>query len=619
MLKETPRRAAALSFRRMADVLNGGGILPTAVFCLVISAFAVLVLRCAFYGVHTPDEGFYVTVPYRLYLGEALIIDELQESQFSAFLQYLPFAAFMKMTGSTDGVILYFRLLFVLCQTAVSFFIFFRMKRFGGIGAVCAAVLYLVYVPEFVESLDYYTMSLMPVALIAVILFTSDRLSVPKGVFIGILAACAVVAQPMLAFVYFAYTAAVFVGLVKKKKKETAPRYTALSFWVGITAGIVITAVLFFVFLLSRASLREYIDHLGNLFSGYNHILPFTPGKKSDVLRYGVIVSTLFSLHPVGFPLSVALTAGLLIDRRRLAHRTVWCFILGSFYVFYVAATLIRLPERIAQGMFSPYILFVFTLHCYLLTVQKNKKLLYIWSAGLVYVLCLGAISHALKYAGVVGCAVSDVACAHTAGDLLRELRQEKPADMQAKSAVITKAAVVSLTAVCVFSIAGITAVNAGALFVSDRVDATLQWDGDPVREKITSGPMKGITVSHREKTVYEKVMADFTDIRENYPGRLYIEGQLPLGYLMSDAPFGTCSAYYVDKPQMLEQYFSQNPERIPRVVYFPTQDMFTERNIGSMMLQMFLKDYDSTHPFFADYTRIKGEAGYILIAPDDR
>ena len=613
MSNESVRHDLSPRFPRGAGLRSPNGVWLTAIACIVLSAFSALLFRCAFYGVHSPDEGFYLTVPYRLFTGDALLIDEFQESQFCAFLQYLPFAAFMKVTGSTDGIILFFRVLYVICQTAVSFFVFFRMKRFGVLGALGAAAVYLVYVPEFVESLDYYTISLMAVTLIAVLLATSEKLPVPVCVFMGVLSACAVVAMPMLAVIYFAYTAAAFAGMLRKKKGKPAPSPLSFRVWGAITAGILLTAVLFFVFLLSFAPLGEYITHFGNLFAGYDHDLSSAAAQNGSVVKYGVIFQTLFGLQPVAFPLSLVLTAALLIDKRRISHRAVWCFISGVFHLYYVVSTCILLFGRIEHGMFAPYILCVFTLHCYLLTERKNKKLLYLWSAGLVYILCLGAISQANKYAGVAGCTVSCIACAPAAGDLLAELRFAA-ADGKRKT---DRIAAIALTAVCAVSIVGITGVNAGALFVSDRVNALLQWDGESVRETITAGPLKGVTVSQNEKTVYDQMSADLRTIAETAPGRLYVEGQLPIAYLMNGSLVGGCSAYYVDRPQMLERYYLEDPARIPRAVYFPTHDFYTDGKIDPVLLQMFLKQYSESRPFFAEYKKIKGEAGYILLAPE--
>lgn len=610
----------SLKTRSARSARAGGGLLPTALACLVLAALSALLARCAFYGIHTPDESFYITVPYRIFFGDALLIDEMQESQFSAFLQYLPFALFYKIAGSTEGIVLFFRLTYVFCQTAAAVFIFFKMKRFGILSALCSAALFLSFVPEFVESLDYYTLSLIPFALIAVLLFTSDRISVSCGVMIGILGACAVVAQPLFALLYFGYTAAVLIGIGRKKKQKPVSEYIALRPWICISAGILVTAAAFIAFLLSRASLMDYIRNFGNLFSGYDHVLPFSEGKETTVFNYGVIFTTLNELHPVAFELSLVLTAGLLIDVRRVRHRAVWCFILGAFYLFYVVFVLARLPMQIDQGMFSPYVPFVLTLHCYLLTERKNKKLLFVWLSGLVYVLFFGAISQALRYAGVVGCAVSGLACAPAARDLILELRQAKEDDgVRDARPALKKTAVAVMTAACVLCLTGITALNAGAMFVSDRVDARLQWDGESVREKIASGPMKGITVSQTENRIYEQISADLGFIAENAPGRLYIQGQLPIGYLMNGSLIGSCSAYYVDRFSIVERYYEAHPDRIPTAVYFPTVDLYTNEKVNALFLQMFNKNYGKTHPVFADYEKVKGEAGYILLAPDAR
>ena len=75
-----------------------------------------------------------------------------------------------------------------------------------------------------------------------------------------------------------------------------------------------------------------------------------------------------------------------------------------------------------------------------------------------------------------VGCAVSNLACAPAARDLILELRQ--PSDHLengARGRSLRNVVAVTLTAACVIGAVGITGLNAGALFISDRVDALLQ------------------------------------------------------------------------------------------------------------------------------------------------
>jgi|GEM_PF-5308793 len=610
----TPEDAPDALRKKRGAVLNNGAV--SCILCLAaLLLLGGILLFSSFRGLHSPDESFYLTVPYRVYLGDALLIDEWQESQFSSFLQYLPLALFIRVTGSADGIVLFFRILFVICQTAVSIFIFFRMKRFGVLSALCSAALFLVYVPEYVESLDYYTMSLMALASVAVILFPADRVSLPMGAGAGVLFACAVVAQPMLAVLYILYTAGVFTAAVIKKKKNIS-QYLTFRVWGSISVGVLLTAVVFLVFLLSRASLKDYIDNIGNLFLGYNHILPFVSDQKGNVLRYDIIVGALIRLHPVGFYLSVGLTSALFVDFRRLSHRTVWCLLLGIFYAYYVVSVLVTLRDRVDLSLFTPYILFVFSLHCYLLTRQKNRRFLLIWLAGLVYTLCLGAISRALNYVGVIGCVISNIAFAPISCNLIRELRAEA-VDRADRAAGIKKTTAVIMTAVCVACGAGILFCNAGVLAVSDHLSYDfLTWRDHGAQVTVTQGPLKGIAVSEEEKDANDRILSDLSLLKELAPGKLYVAGMLPYVYLASDEAPGTCSAWNTEKDDLLKMYYEMNPAHIPVAVYVPFIDVYRNGSLDPGVLYGFVYRYKE-NPFFKEYTMQKGDVGYFLIAPD--
>ena len=98
-----------------------------AVF-IAIAFFALLSFRGAFYGIASPDESFYLTIPYRIINGDALFVDEWHASQLSSFLLWLPMKLYISITGGTDGIVLFFRCLFVICQTAVSCYTYKKVK-----------------------------------------------------------------------------------------------------------------------------------------------------------------------------------------------------------------------------------------------------------------------------------------------------------------------------------------------------------------------------------------------------------------------------------------------------------------------------------------------------------
>jgi len=115
---------------------------------VVIGVFALTLFRSIFYGIATPDESFYLTIPYRVIKGDALLLDEWHASQLSAFLLYLPMKLFLLINKSTDGIILYFRFLFAISQTAVSCYTYYKLKKFGTLPALISAVIFLLYVPS---------------------------------------------------------------------------------------------------------------------------------------------------------------------------------------------------------------------------------------------------------------------------------------------------------------------------------------------------------------------------------------------------------------------------------------------------------------------------------------
>lgn len=140
--------------------------------------------------------------------------------------------------------------------------------------------------------------------IVASILFLKERTRPAEYVVCGFLFACAVVDEPFSAFVYFFYTAAVFV-LKGKKVESFTEKYTVFGFrsWLKITFGIVICVALFIPVFLRLTDLRLLSMTFAELFndSEYGFIMP--DGTISvfrfftDALRYyGVLPIVCFVL-----------------------------------------------------------------------------------------------------------------------------------------------------------------------------------------------------------------------------------------------------------------------------------------------------------------------------------
>lgn len=120
--------------------------------------FLFLLFR-SFFGVDFTDEGFYASIPYRFLLGDRPFIDENAIHQTAGFLTF-PFVwLFVTITGSTTGLILFLRLLFVLLTVVVAVQVYrFFLKRLDSISAALLSCAYVLLTPE-IPSLSYNSMA----------------------------------------------------------------------------------------------------------------------------------------------------------------------------------------------------------------------------------------------------------------------------------------------------------------------------------------------------------------------------------------------------------------------------------------------------------------------------
>ena len=94
----------------------------------------MLLAKCR-YGFANMDESFYLTIPYRLCQGDVLLLNEWHLSQLAGWILRLPMAVFLRINGSTEGICLWFRYLYVAAHLGVSLLLFFCLRKKSGVGA----------------------------------------------------------------------------------------------------------------------------------------------------------------------------------------------------------------------------------------------------------------------------------------------------------------------------------------------------------------------------------------------------------------------------------------------------------------------------------------------------
>ena len=108
-----------------------------ALLCLVCAAVMV---RSAFVGLEI-DEEYALSLGFRLVSGDRLFYSMWEPHQLSSLPSAALLAAFMAVTGGTTGVLLFFRLVVLVCKAAMSYAFYREFRRdLGGRGALLAAL-----------------------------------------------------------------------------------------------------------------------------------------------------------------------------------------------------------------------------------------------------------------------------------------------------------------------------------------------------------------------------------------------------------------------------------------------------------------------------------------------
>jgi hypothetical protein len=147
------QQSFALPFPPLAQRLAWGLAATLAAATLVLSWLRL------FYGVDLTDESFYVALPYRFALGDLPLRDEQNLAQFAGVLLLPLIRAYLRITGGTDGIVLYARHLHLAFTLLTGLSVFLALRRcLHGADALLTASVCLVFVPFTIHGLSYNTL-----------------------------------------------------------------------------------------------------------------------------------------------------------------------------------------------------------------------------------------------------------------------------------------------------------------------------------------------------------------------------------------------------------------------------------------------------------------------------
>ena len=81
---------------------------------LILGIGSLLLLCKCFFSFCWSDETFYFSTVYRFYQGDSIFLHEWFPTQLSAVILLPLFSIYMNIVGSTTGILLYFRICFVV-------------------------------------------------------------------------------------------------------------------------------------------------------------------------------------------------------------------------------------------------------------------------------------------------------------------------------------------------------------------------------------------------------------------------------------------------------------------------------------------------------------------------
>lgn len=515
------------------------------------------------YGFGGNDEPFYLTIPHRLTLGDALFSDEWHLSQLSGFL-LLPFVALYRLiTGSTDGIILAARVVYVLCHAGATVAIYSRLRKYGYI-TVCGCVLYFLYTPFNIMALSYDSMGVELLLLSGVLLATADYSKKLQLIFSGLALAGAVLCNPYLAVLYVLYAAGMGIHYLLKNKDVKlvfkSEMFTVRPF-LFFTAGVAILAVLFLAFTLTRTGIGDIFNNLPLMMKDPEHPHYTFWQKLSSYWGSFYNMQPHFKYVLMGYG---AMLLVMLIDRKRRLHRAVYL----SLSCLGTGITLIQLLPGVTSttynSMMVPFLFLGIT--SYILCENKFRELFAaVFVGGIIYSFCIHYTSNQMIYCISMALTVTNVASFVFLSQLVREMRENEDNLTYAPAMRIVS-----------FSLVGLMiGMQTGWQLTAKAYHAFWENGMDSLTTEITQGPASGIITTDVRVNTYNELYADLALYMTQEPNEILVMSETTWPYLaLNDFGYGTYSAWLSGENDntllRLSEFYAINPGKEPKYILLP-------------------------------------------------
>ena len=519
----------------------------------------ILFWRC-FYSVNTTDEAYYIGTVYRLWFGDGMLCDEWNPTQqMCSFWLYPFYALFRLILGSNDGMILAFRLLYIVFQLFISGYMYGKLKKFGYI-SFFPIFFYLLSTAFNINSLSYNTMANSALAALLVTLVMMEKPDWKNCVWCGIFASIVVMGNPYAVFAYVLYGAAcaAVTFLFKKLHKETPVSLQFTTFFkMSLTAAGVM--VVFLLFTFWHATLERIVKNLPYIVGDQEHVQRWNV-KISDYFRY-------FREHYLGAVIvPIVVSAIALFDKKRVEH--------GAMYMGLSVVSIF--PYMIYHGLISDYVpinlvtvpICFLGVTAYVVSEKKLHRVFYIWYLpAMIYPFIVQITSNTGPLAVSAGFVTAGAASVLLAASWAME--QENSLVKNILHGVMVLQLVIMLF-----------------------LRITYVWVDSPMSElttKVERGAAKGLYTTEVVAQYYEEMYDDIDALNMTEEDGFLVVGSEPLLYLYADRQVASYSTWqvYTNETRLYRYYEIHDGEgRFPSVVYCAEAD---EKIFESILVEKLL------------------------------
>lgn len=514
------------------------------------AAAAVLCLGVLLYSAFTGleiDEEYALSLGYRLVSGDRLFATMWEPHQLSSLPAAALLAVYLGITGTTTGVLLFFRLVVLACKAGMSWVFYKEFRRdLGRSEAALAALVLLLYIPKWFLGPDYtgQQFHFTVAAFLCCHHYVTRGFRKPWLVAVGAVCAC-------LSFLAFPQSIAAFavlwIGMVILGRRGGEARFLGIprGAWV-LLGSCAVCGVAFLVWTLQGMGfdLGAFLARVGLILHDpqYN----FTAGERLALLAQ----QALPVLQSWRWPLAMALVAYAVAGLRKVALPERGAFVLGLWGIL---ATLLCALRAVKDGslderQFVPVLVLAGAWAFWRARKQPGAAALF-W---LGYLPGLAAYAFILR-STLLGLPATFMYLTWPALCGLLMLLRVRPSTARA-----------ALGAVLVFlAVCRVWCVQ------------TTGWKGHTVADTslvmIENGPAKGIRAGEKaadmQQCLYEALAP--------YAGQGVLQAigeQHGLGFLMADGTLTVNQASVIsgtDSDPRFIQYYEEMPEKLPDVILY--------------------------------------------------